>query len=113
VDSESLQKYQRFPQPSLTAELIKYASSKMPGITKEQIRENLAAILQVKEAEEKCACCFSKDMCNELLRSNGYTRIMSLHKNGYVKVEYAPCEWNGETVEEEIGISGIRLQRVK
>lgn len=80
----------------IAPEIVRYARIKFPEITDELIERNLCEIMTAYDAEFKCkSCCVGIDMCPELINSAGYTYSMILQENGWIKIEYVHCMFNG------------------
>ena len=76
--------------------IVNYARAKFPGISIELIERNSCELITAYDAEYKCkSCCMGIDMCPELINTAGYTYSMILQPNGWIKIEYAPCMFNG------------------
>lgn len=80
----------------IDSKFVRYAREKFPDISDDLIHQNICEIITAYDAEYKCkSCCMGIDMCPELINSSGYTYMMILQANGWIKTEYAPCMFNG------------------
>ena len=104
--SNSLPDYRSIARARLAPEVVKFAYDKFPDISEDLISQNLCELITAQDAEWKCsACCVGLGMCPELLNTAGYTYVLAMQANGKIKMEYAPCEFNGGRKNEKMVVT--------
>jgi hypothetical protein len=93
-------------------DIFQFARSKFPDISDELIQQNLCELITAQDAEQKCgACCMGLDMCPELINTAGYIYVLAMQSSGRIKMEYAPCEFNGGRKNQ--AIAAIKVNNFK
>lgn len=110
--ANSFPDFRSIARARLGPEVLNFARQKFPDISEELIQQNLCELITAQDAEKKCgACCIGLDMCPELINTAGYTYVMAMQSDGRIKMEYAPCEFNGGRKNESI--AAVRVNSCK
>jgi hypothetical protein len=81
-------------EKNLDDEVVRFAFTKFPNISLDIVHQNYCEFVTALEAEKKCACCMTIEMCSELLNTAGYKLAFTLQPNGWLKEEKRICEFH-------------------